>query len=135
MRELIVQEARSWIGTPWRHQGRNKYGIDCAGLILKVAHALNISEFDTFDYQRYPSGNKFLDYFTKNNCKYVMLNKIQLGDILILNMGPYPCHCGIYTGNDMFIHSFVTRRGVIEEKWHDKFKQITFAAYSYPGVE
>lgn len=135
MRNRIVKEARTWLGTPWRHQGRNKYGIDCAGLIIKVAHSLDISKFDVFDYQRYPTGNKFLEYFTNNNCKYKLMKDIQLGDILVLNLGPYPCHCGIYTENDMFIHSFALRRQVIEEKWTDEYKAITVAIYSYPGVE
>ena len=29
---LIVETARSWIGVPYLHQGRNRFGVDCAGL-------------------------------------------------------------------------------------------------------
>ncbi len=33
----IIAEARSWIGTPYRHQGRRKgVGCDCLGLVLGV---------------------------------------------------------------------------------------------------
>lgn len=28
----LVQQARSYIGTPYRHRGRSRRGIDCAGL-------------------------------------------------------------------------------------------------------
>jgi cell wall-associated NlpC family hydrolase len=36
-RQAIVAEARSWIGTPYLHQGRVKgAGVDCAMLLLEV---------------------------------------------------------------------------------------------------
>lgn len=38
--ELIVEEARSWIGTPYRHQASLKgVGCDCLGLVLGVWRA------------------------------------------------------------------------------------------------
>jgi cell wall-associated NlpC family hydrolase len=44
----IIAEARTWIGTPWRHQAYQKgVGCDCAGLIRGVGNALGI--FDTRD--------------------------------------------------------------------------------------
>jgi NlpC/P60 family putative phage cell wall peptidase len=39
--ERIVAEARSWIGTPYRHQASLKHvGCDCLGLVLGVWKAL-----------------------------------------------------------------------------------------------
>jgi NlpC/P60 family putative phage cell wall peptidase len=39
--EDIITEARSWIGTPYQHQGRLKgVGCDCLGLVLGVWEAL-----------------------------------------------------------------------------------------------
>lgn len=46
----VVAEARKYLGTPWRHQGRSAEGIDCAGLIIRVANDLGIFSFDTLDY-------------------------------------------------------------------------------------
>ncbi len=34
--------ARTWIGVPWRHQGRNRSGIDCGGLVVKVGQELGL---------------------------------------------------------------------------------------------
>ena len=31
-REMVVAEARTWIGVKWRHQGRTREGVDCIGL-------------------------------------------------------------------------------------------------------
>lgn len=40
--ERIVTEARSWIGTPYRHQASLKQvGCDCLGLVLGVWRALH----------------------------------------------------------------------------------------------
>lgn len=32
-RGAFIQAARSYLGTPWRHQGRSRRGIDCGGLV------------------------------------------------------------------------------------------------------
>ena len=41
MSSRIVREARSWIGTPYRHQGALKHaGADCLGLIRGVYRAV-----------------------------------------------------------------------------------------------
>lgn len=37
VREAILAEARTWLGTPWHHQGRVKgHGVDCAMLVREV---------------------------------------------------------------------------------------------------
>lgn len=32
-RRVVVETARSYLGVPWRHQGRTRRGIDCLGLV------------------------------------------------------------------------------------------------------
>lgn len=44
---LIVQQARTWKGAPYLHQGRNRFGVDCVGLPLAVYAALGV-EFEDF---------------------------------------------------------------------------------------
>jgi cell wall-associated NlpC family hydrolase len=42
-RAEIIAEARTWLKTPWRHQGRLKgIGCDCVGHIVCVPRALGI---------------------------------------------------------------------------------------------
>jgi hypothetical protein len=44
----IVAVARSWHGTPWRHQGRLKgVAVGCGGLIIGVGRELGLLDFDT----------------------------------------------------------------------------------------
>lgn len=32
--DRVVAHARSMVGTPWRHQGRKPWAVDCAGLVV-----------------------------------------------------------------------------------------------------
>ena len=62
----IVQEARSWIGTSFCHQGRVKQNAcDCIGLIIGVARHIGarslqggcLHEYDLCNYTRIPTNN------------------------------------------------------------------------------
>ncbi len=65
----IAQQARSWLGTRFHHQGRLKHnandagGCDCLGLLVGVAEELQlhaegtpVMAFDERDYGHYPDG-------------------------------------------------------------------------------
>jgi cell wall-associated NlpC family hydrolase len=43
----IIAAARSWLGVPWRHQGRTRQGVDCAGLVVLVGRGLGLDDYDT----------------------------------------------------------------------------------------
>lgn len=51
--------ALSWLGVPFRHQGRSReHGVDCAGLAICVARDLGLVEpdWDVTGYRRMPDG-------------------------------------------------------------------------------
>jgi NlpC/P60 family putative phage cell wall peptidase len=55
LRASVVAEARSWIGTPYRHLGGIKgVGVDCAMLLVRVYQAVGIVPPD-FDPRPYPT--------------------------------------------------------------------------------
>ena len=39
-RREIIMAARAWIGTPYKHQGRGRAGLDCVGLMIEVGDAV-----------------------------------------------------------------------------------------------
>lgn len=41
--QAVLREARAWVGTPFRHQGRDRRGLDCVGLPLIVLHSLGVA--------------------------------------------------------------------------------------------
>jgi branched-chain amino acid transport system ATP-binding protein len=53
--EALVAEARCWLGTPFRHQGRIRgQGVDCIGLVLEPARALGLTDYRPGAYSRLP---------------------------------------------------------------------------------
>lgn len=123
----IIDQARTYKGVKWRHQGRNRStGIDCVGLIAMVAKDLKISDYDFTSYQRRANGDEFLTHF-RSNLPEVHVNDIEPGDVLVFADSKYQCHAGIMSykhGRPHFIHSFAGTRKVVEQelckKWLEK---------------
>lgn len=63
----IVAELRSWVGTPWRHQGRTKHkGCDCLGLVVELARlADRLPAHIPTNYHRMPFHNLLERTFDK----------------------------------------------------------------------
>lgn len=143
--KLIVEEARSWIGTKFHHQGRLKKngndrgGCDCIGLIIGVCANLNISindnalnEVSKNDYSMEPNGlllkNKLDQYLDRVN-----LSNISIGDILLFRFNRDPQHLGIisdYTnGGFGLIHCYAQAKGVVEHVLDDNWRNKIVSAY------
>jgi len=139
-RDSIVQIARSWLGTPFKHQGRTKRGLDCAGLIILVGKELKVlaPEFDEKNYpRRSPHSEEFMHFFIKHLDKKHKKD-IMPGDVLILKEPLFPCHCGIAGerhGKLTVIHSHAPSRKVIEEYYEvDGWKDKHVMTFEYPGT-
>ena len=137
-RDEIVLEAQSWIGIPWRHQGRLRSGIDCAGLIVVIGRDLGLTTYDPTGYPRRPDGT-FVKEF-----RFALKEKrpldAQVGDVMIFSQLNYPCHCGIlseYMEQPSVIHSHATRGKVIEETLEQAMNMIgkPIFCFEYPGVD
>lgn len=136
-RDDIVAEALTWEGVPWRHQGRTRKGIDCAGLPILVGLSLGLTDYNPRDYPRRPDGT-FLSHFEKV-LERVGVVSIQPGDVIVFNDHLHPCHCGIVAtkyGQPSVIHSHAQRRQVIHERL-DEARSVVgrpVHAFRYPGV-
>lgn len=135
-RAEIVAEARKWIDTPWKHQGRSERGIDCAGVVVKTAHALKFSEFDVTNYQRNTRGHQFMDYF-REHMEEIPLTKIQEGDVVLFRDSMFPCHSAVVSvkhGELHIIHAYARRKQVLEEPLSAEWKGKWIAAFKFKGV-
>ena len=123
-RNDIVKEAKQWIDTVWRHQGRNARGIDCAGLIVVVGHKNEVMNYDCKDYPRNTCRDHFISHFDKFADKKPLKDR-QHGDIILFRDGIYACHCGILDvnerGEEFIVHSYHVRRKCVREKITDLF--------------
>lgn len=138
--QMVVDEARSYMGIKWRHQGRSRvHGIDCAGLIVCVAHKLEITDYDFSAYPKVPDGKSFLKHF-KNNLATVRLSPgmrgVMSGDIVVMRDKHYPCHCGflvIENGKLNVIHARADRHKVVEEPLTPEHKPVR--VFRFHGIK
>lgn len=91
------QIARSYLGTPFVHQGRTPgVGLDCAGLIICVARELGHvpPDFDVSNYAQEPDKTSIVDacdqYLTR-----ISREQSQPGDVIVIAWDRWPQHLGI----------------------------------------
>lgn len=101
--KLLVEEAMTWLGTPYRYGGQDYSGTDCSGLTMKVYHkALGIKiPRNSAEQQRF--------------CKTISKKSLNAGDLLFFCTGrdkTRVSHVGLYIGDGRFIHSS-SSKGVI----------------------
>lgn len=134
-REDIVAAARTWIGVPWRHQGRSRRGVDCAGVVARVGRDLGLIDYDYTAYRRRPRHDEFVSYFVMAGGIRRPIQDAQPGDVLVLAETVYPCHCAILTPDQCMIHAHLTRRKVVCERLDAYWLDRRAAAFSYPGLD
>jgi hypothetical protein len=118
IQDQIVEEAKTWIGVPFRHAGRNRLGLDCAGLVAKVAHEVGISTFDSIDYPKRPNPHDFLRGIGQE-MQRIPKSEAGHGDVMVFAEPRHPCHCGIIEvdaqGQLWIIHAYALARKVVRE--------------------
>ncbi|MFN7948388.1 MAG: NlpC/P60 family protein [Blastocatellia bacterium] len=95
-REQLIAAARLRLGTPYQHQGRDGFGLDCIGLLLVVAHELGLSDFDFLEYSTRPDGVTF-QRLCGAHMDEIPVTEARAGDVLLLRFGRLPQHAGILT--------------------------------------
>lgn len=93
----VVRVARSYVGTPWHHRGRQPgVALDCAGVILCAARELGLvaPDFDVPDYTPAPDGHTLLDW-CKRYMTPVQREAMEPGDVIVLVTDTHPQHLGI----------------------------------------
>ena len=127
--ELIIDEARTWLGTPFKHQGRVKgRGVDCAGLIVGVAKALDIEDYTFTGYGREPNKGMLESEIAKY-C--IPMPKPMPGCILVFRFAYEPQHLAIYTDQNTIIHAYQKARKCIEHRLDDKWRNRLVSCWGY----
>lgn len=115
-REDILRVARSLVGTKYRHGGRSRHSVDCAGLLVVIAQELGIPHTDApVGYSRKPDGS--LMKYLRENMVEVPIEEAQPGDVNVYFLDSAtkePQHVGIRTENGGLIHALMHYRRVVE---------------------
>lgn len=131
-RAQVVAEARTWLGTPYVHQGRVKgEAADCAGVILGVAHALGLTDFEHLAYDRVPDGS--LLSVCEAQMTRILPAHARGGDVLVFKFEHWPTHLAFLTEPGVVLHAYMPRRRVVEHRMERAM--LVVAAFRLPGVE
>jgi NlpC/P60 family putative phage cell wall peptidase len=111
-RAAIIAEARSWIGTPYRHQASLKgVGCDCLGLVRGVWRSLLGAEpRQAPPYSRdwaEAAGEETLAQAARAHLSEIAPSEFALGDVLLFRYRErYPAkHAAIVTAPDTMVHA------------------------------
>lgn len=130
----IVREAKTWIGTPFKHQGRIKgVGVDCAGVVIGIAHALAISDFNYTHYSHVPDGVT-LRRLLEEHLIPKFMSALQPGDIVLMCFDAQPQHVGILS-EDGIIHAYAQVRRCCEHRLDAVWRSRMVSGYAYPGLQ
>ncbi len=133
----VVKEARSWIGTPYKHYtSRKGLGVDCGLFVMQVYANLGLITYkmpevypEDWAYHR-PTGEMFED-IVKSYCDPIPKEKAHFGDIILYWFGKCMSHSAIVVNNTFIIHADKPA-GVVEtnrelSKWFKReYKYYTY---------
>lgn len=148
MRARVVEIARSWLGTPYRHQASLKGGgADCLGLVRGVWRELVGAEPEPTPPYRPDwaevGGEETLLHAARRWLREIPLERAQLGDVLLFRMAPgAPVkHCAILSdgtlqgdGEPRMIHAY-WGRAVVESWMGTWWRRRLTAAFAWPEIE
>jgi NlpC/P60 family putative phage cell wall peptidase len=121
LRDYIVEEAESWLGTPFHHMARVKgAGVDCLMLLCEVYEKVGIvphipTEYYPPDWHMHRDVERYMDGLRR----YAEEVEVPLrGDIAMVKMGRVFSHGAIITEYPYIIHAYwgahcVTRGSVL----------------------
>lgn len=136
----IVAEARSWLGTPYHHQQREKGRfVDCVGLIIGVARRFDLGDYRSLDYTRIPDPEHMAAKLLAN-LDPILPEQAQPGDILWFALAGVPRHVGILADHPQgsgfsLIHAYAEIGRVVEHRLDAKWRRRICGAYSYRGLD
>lgn len=130
----LLDEARTWVGVPFLHQGRSRHGVDCAGFLVALmcsAGELPPDFRDVSNYARRPSG-ELLTLVSRHCARAVA----EAPGLLVLIRWPrdtQPSHIALLTGPTL-IHCYQRRRAVVEHSYRGAWRRDTHSLWRLPGV-
>lgn len=123
VRDDMIREAKTLLEVKYKDKGRDVIsGLDCAGVLIAVAHRLELSDYDSLNYSRRPNAielKRELDRIAKLE---MLPNKWewQTGDIGLFSTDSHPVHLGFLErdemGREYVIHAWAPARKVVRSE-------------------
>lgn len=110
IRQALLEQHRSWAGTPYRLGGDSARGIDCSALVQQVYR-------DTFDLELPRS-----TYGQVQEGREIDRQALQAGDLVFFRPPGQYQHVGVYVGDGHFLHAS-TSQGVTMSRLDNRYWQ------------
>lgn len=146
--DLIQAEARTWVGSPYRHQGKLKgRAVDCVGLILGVGHALDFlaitrAEWAEFaNYSRTPNPRKMGEAMARFLDPLPLAKEDEPPAGAVGWFGwrdEMPMHLAIigqFEGRKTMIHAFSHAERCVEHGFVSEWPGRVVSWWAYPGTQ
>jgi hypothetical protein len=133
--ESVVAHARSWLGVPFRHQGRDRNGVDCAGLVICLGRELGLlpKDFDVNGYRRSPDGTMLAE------CdKHLDIAPIAQAHVAVMRFSEEPQHIALLVpyrhGGLAVLHALERSGKVVEHRIDSVWRDRIVKTYRFRGV-
>lgn len=130
----VIENARTWLGVRFVHQGRSRHGVDCLGFVAAMMHELGSDVFLDHlpvNYARSPQAS-----LTPGLQAVTCEIPLQPGALIIVQWANTPCpsHAAIYTDTNTLIHCNSIHRKVIEHGYRGPWVTRTASIWALPLV-
>jgi len=131
----LVAACRSFMGVPFRHQGRNPaIGLDCVGMVGAGMNLIGRPYTDRKGYGREPHKNGLRDMLAANLGAAVPMAEMRPADVVLVKFDGEPRHVGLLTeigGRLGMIHVHSENKrvqehgvGVAGDRWFDGIVEV-----------
>ena len=137
-RAAIIEEALTWEGIKFKHQGRSKkFGCDCIGMQIAIGRKFGLDKVVNFDdergYGRTPDGDRMTFLLNKYMIK-INIKEAQPGDLLHMKFNNNPQHIAMLMPDNNIIHSDNNFGKVVRHRLDSEWSYYIYGAYSFKGV-
>ncbi len=134
----LIAEARSWIGTEFRHQGRSELAVDCAGIGVCLARKFGLGRFEHLvEYRREPDPRRLIAALAAE-MDPVRVDRMRPGHVLVLADDRFPSHLALLTEKDgvpHIIHASGRLGEVVEEPFTHEWPRKVRRVFAFRGLE
>lgn len=103
---ILIDQARTYLGVPFRHHGRTARGLDCAGLVWRTYADLGVILPDVARYGREPHRDGLMDAMrcalgdpVWEGSSLIDRSILRIADVVVLRFEVQPHHIAFVTSD------------------------------------
>ena len=126
----LIAAARTCVGIPFQHQGRQPgLGLDCAGLLVVALRTLRLDPLDRTDYGRNPHGGALEAMLDAQPLLFrVPIQEMRPADVLLMRFKTDPQHLALFAG-ETIIHAYESAGKVAEHRLDTRWRARIVRVY------